>query len=130
MCGFGKRHRRNGGYITVFTVLFLSVFIVFVFFMLELICWRLSNMKAGEAVGQNVKSLFGDFDAQIYEDYHLFMIDASYGTDSEAYLEERLSEQLNYNLAGGSNLFRLELKNLQVSDESGFMQENYAALNQ
>ena len=128
MCGFGKRHRRNGGYITVFTVLFLSVFIVFVFFMLELICWRLSNMKAGEAVGQNVKSLFGDFDAQIYEDYHLFMIDASYGTDSEAYLEERLSEQLNYNLAGGSNLFRLELKNLQVSDESGFMQENYAAL--
>lgn len=128
MCGIGKRHKKNEGYITVFTALFLSVFIVFVFFMLELICWRLSNMKAGEAVGQNVKSLFGDFDAQIYEDYHLLMVDASYGTDSEAYLEERLSEQINYNLAGGSNLFRLELKNLQVSDKRGFMQQNYAAL--
>lgn len=85
-------------------------------------------MKAGEAVGQNVISLFGDFDPQLYEDYHLFMIDASYGTGSEAYMEERLSEQLAFNLAGGGHLFRLELRDLQVSERSGFIEENYAAL--
>lgn len=128
MCGLKRTQTKNAGYVTVFTVLFLLAFSSFVFFMLELVYWRLGNMKAGEAVGQNVKSLFGDFDAHLYEDYHLLMIDAFYGTESKAYLEERLSEQLSLNLSGGGSLFRLRLEDLYVSSQSGFMDEDYAAL--
>lgn len=123
-----KGWEENGGYITLFTTLLFLVMLVFVFFMLELVCWRVSGMKASEAANQNIKSLFGDFDSRIYEDYHLLMIDAAYGTDSEVYLEERLAEQLSVNLSGGSNLFRLQLQDLRISKKRGWMESDYAPL--
>ncbi len=113
--------KNNQGYITLFTSLLLMTLLVFILFVLELVYWRTGEVKAGQAATANIKSCFGEYSAEIFRDYHLFMLDVGLGTGSIASLEERLLKQLNENLSSKGQLFRLEAKEVMVTETVGIM---------
>lgn len=119
---------RNKGYVTVFTVLLMLVFMTFVMFMLELMYVKLAERKAQDLVTGNIESLFGDFHVALFEDYHLLGVDASYGTENHVYLEEHQKEQITYGLGRRHGLFALQLDDVRLQAKSGFMEDGHAGL--
>ena len=119
---------KNKGYVTVFTVLLMTALVSFLFFMLELVYVQLADRKASEMVSANMEGLFGDFDRDLFEAYHLLGIDASYGTENCVYLEERLKGQLTDSLRAGKQLFALKLTDVRLQTQTGFQDDGHASL--
>lgn len=109
----------NEGYVTVFVSLLLGAMMIFFVFGLELAHLYAGRARAAKAVTDVTRGFFGDFDPDIFERYHLLMIDETYGTGGDAYLEERLFERLDGNLNGtGATPFSYEVSEVMLSEKT------------
>ena len=117
------------GYVTVFVSLILGAMMLFFVFALELSYLYAGRARAARAVTDCTRGFFGDFDPAIFDRYHLLMIDDTYGTGSDGYLEERLSKRLEDNLNSGKSVpFSYEVNDLILSERIGLLDNDLKAL--
>ena len=77
-----RRKRTLKGSITVFLSLLLAIVLAAVFVLLEAArVWGLEKKTVTDAV-QTSNSLLAEYSQELWEDYHLLFLDASYGTDT------------------------------------------------
>lgn len=123
------------GYITVY---FSLVFVLCVSLLIGLMYGARENAiraKAKEAMDISVKSVFGEYQRNIWDRYHMLFVDTTYGYDTEPLVlsEEHLIRCLNENfdeerfsLLEGKDLLKLYCNNAEtdevrfVSDDNGY----------
>ncbi len=116
------------GYVTVVTVLMLSVMLILIFFVLEWMYIYAGRAKASIAISANSKNMFGNYHQVLFQDYHLLMMDKTLGTDSEATLEGVLQGQLMYSLGGKKQAFVYGIDEVVISDFSEIMESDFRVL--
>ena len=82
----------NKGQITVFISLVLCILLLFTFTAFEGIRIYTGKVKAASCVHSVHTGIMADYDRELFDRYGLLFIDTTYGTDSDAYLEEKISD--------------------------------------
>lgn len=71
---------KKSGSITVFTSLFLAVFLLVFQVLLQSVQIAGGRVQAEAGVEEGLYSVFAGYDRELLERYHVFMVDGSYGT--------------------------------------------------
>ena len=71
---------KKSGSITVFTSLFLAVFLLVFQVLLQSVQIGGGRVQAETGVEEGLYSVFAGYDRELLERYHVFMVDGSYGT--------------------------------------------------
>ena len=110
----------NRGQITVFFTLILGILIIFTFTALEVVRIHMGKIKERAAVHSVHSSIMADYNAALFERYHLLFLDPTYGTGSEAVLEEKIFDYLNESLNGGEQkkdtIYEFQIEDIAISD--------------
>ena len=118
---FFLKQKRYGGTITVFLTLSLTIIISLLTGVIASARDRSMRMRCENAMDLGMLSVFGEYNRELLEQFDLYFIDSSYGSDTgSAYKSgERLREYMGYNLnpAKGQYLtFARDLNKLSVED--------------
>lgn len=72
---------KRSGSVTVFTSLFLAVFLLVFQVLLQAVQIAGGRVQAEAGVEEGLYSVFAGYDREMLENYHIFMVDGSYGSD-------------------------------------------------
>lgn len=72
---------KKSGSVTVFTSLFLAVFLLVFQVLLQAVQIAGGRVQAEAGVEEGLYSVFAGYDREMLENYHIFMVDGSYGSD-------------------------------------------------
>lgn len=101
--------------ITAFLSLVFVLLVSFVLGMLEITVIHTAGNLSRLAVDRAIFSVFGEYQRNLLEDYHIFSIEGSYGTGD--FSEERLTSRMHYY---GSSGIRHEITGIQyLTDNQG-----------
>lgn len=101
--------------ITAFLSMVFVLLVSFVLGMLEISVIQTSGNMSRLAVDRAVFSIFGEYQSQMFQDYHIFAIDGSYGTGE--FSEENLADRMHYYGTAG---MEHEITGIQyLTDDSG-----------
>ena len=120
----------NRGQTTVMFSLIISVLMLFTFSALEVGRLHLSTVKIEACVHSMRSSIMADYNKELFERYHLLFMDPTYGTGSEAVIEEKMKDYLETSLNGenGNSLYALEVEEVAVSDKETILSNNMRML--
>ena len=85
---------KKSGSITVFTSLFLAVFLLVFQVLLQSVQIGGGRVQAETGVEEGLYSVFAGYDRELLERYHVFMVDGSYGTG--VWKPERMYQTVMY----------------------------------
>lgn len=110
----------NRGQITVFFTMILGILIIFTFTALEVVRIHMGKIKEHAAVHSVHSGIMADYNAALFERYHLLFLDPTYGTGSEAVLEEKIFDYLNESLngiaRGKDTIYEFQIEDIAISD--------------
>ena len=107
----------NKGQTTIFLTLMLSVLLLFTLTALEVGRIYMSKVKGNAIVHSTCSNIMADYDRNLFEKYHLLFMDPTYGTGSEAVVEEKIQDYLESSLNNGSSIYQFVVK--EVAAVSG-----------
>ena len=122
----------NKGQTTIFFSLIISVLLLFTLTALEVGRIYMSRVKVGAVVHSARSSIMADYNSELFERYHLLFMDPTYGTGSEAALEEKITDYLEGSLNGengkGSGIYQFQVEEISLADKTGILDENMEQL--
>lgn len=122
----------NKGQTTIFFSLIISVLFLFTLTALEVGRIYMSRVKVRTVVHSAQSSIMADYNSRLFERYHLLFMDPTYGTGSEAALEEKITDYLESSLNGekgkGSGIYRFQVEEICLADKKGILYENMKQL--
>ncbi len=117
----------NRGQITVFLSLIMAVMLIIGLTVLEVI--RINAGKVIFSCGANgaMEDLKAGYQAELFKNYHLLLLDGSFGGQGEAAMEKCVSEYMEYTLShgGGSDIL---LTDIILTGTVGVLQEDCTPL--
>ena len=129
-----KCYRRNAmnnkGQITVFISLVLCILLLFTFTAFEGIRIYTGKVKAASCVHSVHTGIMADYDRELFDRYGLLFIDTTYGTDSDAYLEEKISDYLETSLNGETKntIYSYNIEDILTTDKVGILDDDMQQL--
>ncbi len=119
----------NRGQTTVFFTLIISVLMFFTFSALEVGRIYMGRIKTAAVVQSARLSIMADYNRELFERYHLLFLDATYGTGSEAVLEEKMADYVEYSLNEESGkIYVFTIEELAVTDKKNILEDNMELL--
>lgn len=122
----------NKGQTTVLFSLIISVLFLFTLTALEVGRIYMSKVKIRAVVHSTQSSILADYNSELFERYHLLFMDPTYGTDSEAALEERVTDYLECSLNGekgeGNGIYEFCVEEISLADKKGILDDNMEQL--
>lgn len=94
----------NKGNITVFLSLLLISLLILGLTAVEITHAYMGRTKVAEASKGATESIKADYVAELFEDYHLLLLDKTYGGAGEGEIEEQISEYLEHTLGSDFNV--------------------------
>lgn len=88
----------NKGQITVFLCLLLVSMLLIGLTAIEITKINMERAKVSEAAKGAMESLKADYNPDLFEDYHLLLLDRTFAGAGEGAMEERVEEYLDYTL--------------------------------
>lgn len=98
---------KNRGQTTVLFSCMISVLLLFTLTVLEVGRIYCGRMKMRAVLHSAQSSIMADYHRELFERYHLLFLDPTYGTGSEAMVEERLKNYIDLSLNGEKNMGQL-----------------------
>lgn len=113
----------NRGYTTVFFTLMISVLLLFTFTALEVTRIHTGRIKQNSCVHSMHSSILADYNRVLFERYHLLFIDPTYGTESEAVMEEKIEDYLDASLNNekGNKIYTFTVQDIALIDEKDIL---------
>ena len=122
----------NKGHTTVLFSLIISVLFLFTLTALEVGRIYMSKVKIRAVVHSTRSSIMADYNSELFERYHLLFMDPTYGTGSEAALEEKITDYLEYSLNGekgtGSGIYQFSIEEVSLAEKKGILDDNMKQL--
>lgn len=119
----------NRGQTTIFFTLIISILMLFTFTALEVGRIYLSRVKAAAVVQSARLSIMADYNRELFERYHLLFMDASYGTESEAVLEQKMEDYIVYSLnEENGKIYQFAIDELAVLETDNILDEDMKLL--
>lgn len=122
----------NKGQTTILFSLIISILLLFTLAALEVGRIHLSKVKIKPCVHSMRASVMADYNTELFERYHLLFFDPTYGTGSEAVLEEKIVDYLETSLNGeeGSTIYQFQVEEVALSERKTIMSDNMKLLKQ
>ncbi|MBR1865548.1 MAG: pilus assembly protein [Lachnospiraceae bacterium] len=122
----------NRGQTTIFFSLMISVLFLFTLTSLEAGRIYMSRVKVRTAVHSACSNLMADYHSELFERYHLLFLDPTYGTGSEAAVEEKLADYLecDLNVEDGPTIYQFTLDELAAISQDPILEDNMEFLRQ
>lgn len=122
----------NKGQTTILFSLITGILLLFTLTALEVGRIHLSTVKIKPCVHSMRSSVMADYNAELFERYHLLFLDPTYGTGSVAVLEEKIVDYLETSLNGeeGNSLYQFQVEEVALSEMKTIMSENMKLLKQ
>ena len=116
----------NKGYTTVFFTLIISTLLLFTFTALEAVRIHTGRVKMLSCVHSMRSSILADYNSALFARYHLLFMDPTYGTGSEAAVEEKAEDYLDASLNGekGDSIYTFVIQDIAVVDEKNILWED------
>ena len=90
---------RNQGQITVFLSLILISLLVLVLAAIGVVEFHMDRARVSEAAKGASEHIKADYQEQIFEEYHVLLLDKTYAGRGEGALEDRMLRYLDYTLS-------------------------------
>ena len=119
----------NRGATTVLFTLIISILMLFTFSALEVGRIYMSRVKAASVVQSVRQNIMADYNRELFERYHLLFMDPTYGTGSEAVLEEKASDYIEYSLNEETGkIYVFSIDEIAVIDEENILDNDMRLL--
>ncbi len=119
----------NKGQTTILFSLCVGVLFLFTLTALEVGRIHMSKVKILPCVHSMRSSIMADYNEELFERYHLLFLDPTYGTGSEAVIEEKMKDYLETSLNGeGSTLYQFEVEDLGLSQKETILSKDMKLL--
>lgn len=119
----------NKGQTTILFSLCIGILFLFTLTALEIGRIHMSKVKILPCVHSMRSSVMADYNEELFERYHLLFLDTTYGTGSEAVLEEKMKDYLETSLNGeGSTLYQYELEEIGLSKKETVLYDDMKLL--
>lgn len=122
----------NKGQTTIFFSLMISVLFLFSLSALEMGRIYMGKIKVRAVFHSTCSSLLADYNSELFERYHLLFMDPTYGTGSEAALEEKAVDYLETSLNGeekvGNGIYKFHINELMLTDRESILDSDMALL--
>lgn len=122
----------NKGQTTILFSLIIGIFLLFTLTALEVGRIHLRSVKIKPCVHSMRSSVMADYNAELFERYHLLFMDPTYGTGSEAVLEEKIVDYLETSLNGeeGSTIYQFQVEEVALAETKTILSNNLQLLKQ
>lgn len=119
----------NKGQTTIIFSLCIGILFLFTLSALEIGRIYMSRVKIMPCVHSMRSSIMADYNEELFERYHLLFMDVTYGTGSEAVVEEKMKDYLETSLNGeGSQFYQYELTEIGLVEKESILSDNMALL--
>ena len=118
------RQYRNKGEISVYTVLTISVLMLLVVVIFHGIRSFEAKARCFQAAALVTEEVKGDYQPDLFRRYHLLAVDRTYYGRGEAYMEERIKSNLEYNLNSQHSLYSFRVNNADVVETKTLMDDS------
>lgn len=89
----------------------------------------MSRVKERAVVHSARTGIMADYHRELFERYHLLFLDVTYGTGSEAVLEERMKDYIEESLNGGSvQMYQYNVEEIALSDGESILDNDMEQL--
>lgn len=117
----------NRGKITVFLCLLIVSMLLIGLTAVEIIRIHMNRARVAEAANGAMESLKADYHVDLFEDYHLLLLDRSYAGAGEGAMEERVTDYLDYTLnCDDNNAFAVD--EVVLTDYIGILDQDCQVL--
>lgn len=123
-----KGSRNVRGEITVFLSLSFVLILSFLFGILEVSVIQTAKNKSRLETDRAIFSLFGEYQRELLEDYHIFAVEGTYGTG--VYEEDNLIKRMHYYGSGGTEHEITAIQYLTDRDGQAFREQVLAYMEQ
>lgn len=107
------------------TTIIISVLFLFTLSALEAGRIHMSKVKIRAVVHSTQSSIMADYNRELFERYHLLFMDPTYGTGSEAAVEEKVKDYLEASLNGGeSRIYQFTIEEIGLVDKKSIFDED------
>lgn len=122
----------NKGNTTVLFSLMIGVLFLFTLAALEVGRIHLGTVKVAPCVHSMRSSVMADYNEELFERYHLLFLDPTYGTGSEAIMEEKIVDYLDNSLNGedGSNIYQFTIEEIALAEKESILSNDMKQLEQ
>jgi len=116
----------NKGQTTVLFSLMIGVIVLFTLTALEVGRIHMRTVKIESCAHSMRSSIMADYNEELFERYHLLFMDPTYGTRSEAVLEEKVKDYIEVSLNGdkGNALYQFEVEEIAISEKKTILFDN------
>lgn len=122
----------NKGQTTVFISLLICILLSLTLTAFEVIRLHTGKVKAAACVHSMRTGILADYNEELFRRYSLLFLDTTYGTQSNGYMEEKISDYLDVSLNGqeksNSRIYEYSIEDVCVSDEVGILDDNMKLL--
>lgn len=122
----------NKGQTTVLFSLIISVLFLFTLTALEVGRICMSKVKIKAVVHSTQSSIMADYHSELFERYHLLFLDPTYGTKSEAALEEKMQDYLEVSLIGeqgrDNGIYEFVIEEIAILEEKNILDDDMELL--
>lgn len=119
----------NRGQTTILFSLIISVLMFFTFSALEVGRIYMSRVKTAAVVQSARLSIMADYNRELFERYHLLFMDPTYGTGSEAVLEEKIKDYMEYSLNEESGkIYEFTIEEIAVTEKKNILDDDMRLL--
>ena len=121
---------KNKGQTTILFSLMISVLLLFTLTALEVGRIYMSRVKTRAVVHSTCLNLMADYNSALFERYHLLFMDPTYGTGSEAVIEEKIQDYMESSLNGEreNTVYQFTIEELAIVDPNYILDHNMEAL--
>lgn len=113
---------KNRGSVTIFCCLIITAIVILGITAIEVCGHHLAKAKGAVALRSAMSGVDAGYNSYIFENYHILLFDKNCDGRGEAYLEEQLIRDLQYNL--GENF---TVEDISVSDYQLILEDDLAA---
>lgn len=116
----------NRGQTTVFFSLIIGTLLLFTLLALEVESVHMGRVEIRSVVHSAMSSIEADYNRELFERYHIFLMDPTYGTDSEAMAEEKFLDYLEFSLNSHNNgIYCYTVKDIQITDTTNVLDDRF-----
>lgn len=118
----------NKGQTTVLFSLIISVLFLFTLTALEAGRINVGKVKIRAVVHSTQSSIMADYNSELFERYHLLFMDPTYGTGSEAAVEEKAADYLDVSLNGEKGIYQFTVEEVALADQKNILADDMQQL--
>lgn len=129
-------NRFEGAYLTVYLSLVFAIILSLLLVLIESATIGAVRAQSELVADLGVDSVFAEYNRELLNQYELFFVDTSYGTDSggvgkvelrlKSYMEKNMNPDKDLNLIGATTLLKLKNPYLEIEEVSYASDENGA----